>query len=399
MNEAKKEYLNKRMAMMSVSQTFKLSEKAKNLKKEGKDVINLTAGEPDFNAPDDIKKAIIEALHQNKNKYTQIAGIPELRNAIALHYSKNLNIKLTSENIIASAGAKEALFNALMTLLNENEEVIIPIPYWVSFPQQVILCGGKPVFVPTNEAFQLTAEILVPYLNYKTKAIIINSPNNPSGVIQKEELLKDIIELAKKKNIFLIYDETYREITYDGKKNPSLLSLDEAYLDKMIIINSFSKTYAMMGWRIGYAIASKEIINEMCKIQGHTTSHPSSISQYAALAALSLNEDYYKKIIDEYEKRRNIIIEAFNHIPYVSFLKPEGAFYLFPNVSEVLKRTNYKNSDELAFAILEKANVAVMPGSAFGQDGYLRISYAINEDKLKEACERLINFFVKYTSQ
>lgn len=386
---------SKRMDGITISPTFKLSERAKNLQKEGKDIINLTAGEPDFNAADVIKEGIIDAVHKNKNRYTPIAGIPELRAAIADAYSNKVSAKITYENVITSAGAKEALFNALMVLLNHGDEVIIAIPYWVTFPQQVLICGGKPVYVRTNDNFQLTPDTLLNYLSSKTKAIIINSPNNPSGIIQEENLLKSIVNIAKEKGIYLIYDETYNEITYDGKKNPSPLSLDGSSLDRIITVNTFSKTYAMMGLRIGYAIASKEIINEMCKIQGHTTSHPSSISQYAALSALSLKGDYYAELISQYEKRRRIIIDAFNKIPSIKFIKPDGAFYIFPDIRKFMEKANYKDSDEVAFDILEEANVAVMPGSAFGLDGYLRISFAVNIDKLQEACERLIKFFLK----
>jgi len=389
-------FFSKRMDGIAISPTFKLSERAKNLQKEGKDIINLTAGEPDFDAPDIIKEGIIDAVRRNKNRYTPIAGIPELRSAIAEAYSKKVKVKLTYENVITCAGAKEALFNSLMVLLNQGDEVIIAIPYWVSFPQQVLICGGKPVYVPTDDNFQLTPHSLLKYLSPKTKAIIINSPNNPSGIIQDENLLKSIINILKEKDIFLIYDETYNEITYDGKKNPSPISLDASCIDRIITVNTFSKTYAMMGWRIGYAIASKEVINEMCKIQGHTTSHPSSISQYAALSALSLKEDYYAELIYQYEKRRRIIIDAFNKIPSIKFIKPDGAFYIFPDIRKFMEKANYKNSDEVAFQILEDANVAVMPGSAFGMDGYLRISFAVNINKLQEACERLIKFFLKW---
>ena len=390
--------LSERANNISVSPTMKISGMAKKMKSEGKNVINLSVGEPDFNTPQNIKNAAVKAINENKTRYTINAGIPELRKAISSKLKTDNDVEFKIDEIIVSSGAKQSLYNALQVIANPNDEVLIPIPYWVSYPQMVKLAGAKPVFLSTDEStgFKITVEQLNDVINENTKAIILCNPSNPTGAAySKTELLK-IAEFLFDKNIYVISDEIYEKLTYGGYQFNSFVSLIPEMRDKIITINGVSKAYAMTGWRIGFAAAQKGIVQAMNKIQSHSTSNANSVAQYAALEAFSGNQDSVNSMKIEFEKRRNYLISELESIEGISCYKPQGAFYLFPNISVLLRNIDedkgIKNSYDFAMDLLENAEVATVPGSSFGAEGYLRLSYATSMENLKEAIIRIRNY-------
>lgn len=390
--------LSERVNNISVSPTIKISGMAKKMKSEGKNVINLSVGEPDFNTPQNIKNAAVKAINENKTQYTINAGIPELRKAISSKLKTDNNVEFKIDEIIVSSGAKQSLYNALQVIANPNDEVLIPIPYWVSYPQMVKLAGAKPVFLSTDEStgFKITVEQLNDVINENTKAIILCNPSNPSGAAySKAELLK-IAEFLFDKDIYVISDEIYEKLTYGEYQFNSFVSLIPEMRDKIITINGVSKAYAMTGWRIGFAAAQKGIVQAMNKIQSHSTSNANSVAQYAALEAFSGNQDSVNSMKIEFEKRRNYLFSELKSIEGISCYKPQGAFYLFPNISVLLRNIDedkgIKNSYDFAMDLLENAEVATVPGSSFGAEGYLRLSYATSMENLKEAVIRIRNY-------
>ncbi len=392
--------LTKRVLRMSPSPTMAITSKAKELRAKGIDVIGFGAGEPDFDTPYHIKEAAKEAIDMGFTKYTPPAGIPELRRAVADKLKDENRIEYSPEEIVITDGAKQALFNLMMSVIEEGDEVVIPSPYWVTYPEQVKFAGGTPVFVETEEikGFAFTVEELKKAVSSKTKLVIVCTPHNPTGaVIPKEELLK-IGEFCAERGILIASDECYEYLTYDGVKHTSIASLSKEIKEITITINALSKGFSMTGWRVGYAAGPKEIIDAMIKINSQSISNVNSIAQKAAVAALTKPKGFLKEWLEAFDERRRYTVEKLNEIEGVSCLMPKGAFYAFPNVKELLKEGNFKDDWELAEFLLEEAKIAVVPGSAFGYPGYLRLSYATSMENIeeglnrfKEAVERRLN--------
>jgi len=382
---------SRRVAEMSASSTLAVLQKADSLRRAGYDVIDLGAGEPDFNTPEHIKQAAHQAITDNFTRYTPAAGTKEIKEAIIKYFIQETNAEYHPSEIVVSAGGKQAIFNAILTLINPGDEVLLPAPYWVTFPEIVTLAEGKTVVIDTEvNNFQLTKEMVANYISPRTKLLILNSPSNPSGRVIDQKEFEAIAELAAKNNIWLLSDECYYQFVYPPEKPFSAASLREDLRANTLICGSFSKTYAMTGWRLGYALGPKEWIAEMVKVQSHSTSNPSSIGQKAAIAALVSPQDSVAEMLAEYKKRRDYLIPALNSIAGFECVEPEGAFYAFPKIKKVLaSNENIKTSEALAEYLLTQAHVALTAGSAFGSEGYLRISYATSLDILKRAIERI----------
>lgn len=366
------------------SETMKIDTKAKLLKKEGHNIINFSIGEPDMNMPKDIKDAYIKALNDNKTKYGPAQGIPELREEISKKFLKENNISYTPEEIIITNGAKQALYNSLFILLNSGDEVIIPSPYWVTYIEQVKACNAIPVIAHTNEDFSLNIDSINEKITKKTKAIIINSPNNPTGAVYRFDDLKKIAKLAAEKNLYIISDEIYEYIIYD-EEHKSIASINNDVKELTITVNGFSKSYAMTGLRIGYAAASREITTLMTKFQSHTTSNVNTSLQHAALAALD-NKEFPRMMCNEFKKRTKTICNELDNME-LNYKRPKGTFFVFPNISRV-------SDDSMQFSeyLLDKAKIAVVPGKAFGANKNIRISYALPENIIIEGMRRLKTF-------
>jgi len=381
------------------SPTLAVSQKARELKAAGKDVIGLGAGEPDFDTPDNIKKAAIEAINKGETKYTAVDGTPALKKAIINKFKKENNLDYLQEQISVGTGGKQIIFNAILATVNPGDEVIIPAPYWVSYPDIVLLAGGTPKIVKCSEnnEFKITPDELKKNITNKTKWMIINSPSNPtgSGYTQKElEALGDI--LKKNKHVFILSDDIYEHVTYDNFKFFTIAQIKDLK-DRVLTMNGVSKSYAMTGWRIGYGAGNVEIIKAMAKLQSQSTTNPSSISQAAAVEALNGTQDFILKRNQSFKERRDFVVEALNKIAGISCLKPNGAFYVFPNCSKFFNKKDkngkiIKNDFDFVSSLLETYQVAVVHGSAFGLEGYFRISYATSMDNLKKALERISNF-------
>ena len=393
--------LSKKAISINPSMTLVITAKAKELKAAGVDVVSFGAGEPDFNTPDNILNEAIKAMHEGKTKYTPTSGVLELREAICDKFKKENNLHYKPNQIIVSTGAKQCLANAFMAILNPGDEVIIPVPYWVSYPELVKLADGKPVFVQTGEDcnYKYTIEALEEVVTENTKAILLNSPNNPTGTIYEKEELIEIAEFAKKYNLIIISDEIYEKLIYDNKNHISIASISEDAFNRTIVINGLSKSYAMTGWRIGYAAAPLEIINLMVSIQSHTTSNTNSITQYAAIEALNSKQDNLNNMIAEFERRRNFMIEKINSIGGLNIIKPNGAFYVMINIENFfgteINGNKITNSMNFSEALLEEEKVAVIPGVAFGLDNYIRVSYATSMELIEKGLSRLESFLGK----
>ena len=377
------------------SPTIAVSQKARELKAAGKDVIGLGAGEPDFDTPENIKKAAIEAINKGETKYTAVDGTPALKKAIVDKFKRENNLDYSTEQISVGTGGKQIIFNAILATVNPGDEVIIPAPYWVSYPDIVLLAGGTPKIVKCSEKnnFKITPDELKKNITKKTKWIIINSPSNPTGTgyTQKEfEALGEV--LKKNKNVFILSDDIYEHLTYDDFKFFTIAQINELK-DRTLTMNGVSKSYAMTGWRIGYGAGPKDIIKAMAKLQSQSTTNPSSISQAAAVEALNGTQDFIKTRAETFKERRDFVVKYLNSINGLSCLKPNGAFYVFPNCKKLLgKKTKLKTDKDFVEKLLEESLVAVVQGSAFGLDGYFRISYATSMDNLKKALERIKSF-------
>jgi len=377
------------------SPTIAVSQKARELKAAGKDVIGLGAGEPNFDTPDNIKKAAIDAINRGETKYTAVDGTPALKKAIVNKFKRENNLDYLPEQISVGTGGKQIIFNAVLATVNPGDEVIIPAPYWVSYPDIVLLAGGIPKIVKCSEKnnFKITPSELEKSITDKTKWVIINSPSNPtgSGYTQKElEVLADV--LKKNKNVFILSDDIYEHLVYDDFKFFTIAQIKELK-DRTLTINGVSKSYAMTGWRIGYGAGPKDIIKAMAKLQSQSTTNPSSISQAAAVEALNGTQDFIKTRSESFKERRDFVVKYLNNIKGLSCLKPNGAFYAFPNCQEFLgKNKKLKTDKDFVEKLLEESLVAVVQGSAFGLDGYFRISYATSMDNLKKALERIKSF-------
>ncbi|NCU16407.1 pyridoxal phosphate-dependent aminotransferase [Pallidibacillus pasinlerensis] len=393
--------LANRTKTLTPSATLAITAMAKELKASGVDVIGLGAGEPDFNTPDHIIEAAYQALLNGKTKYTATGGIEELKRAVCDKLLKDQGLTYETSEIIVTNGAKHALYTLFQALLNEGDEVIVIAPYWVSYTEQIKLAGGVPVIIETTEEneFKLTASQLEGAVTSKTKAIIINSPSNPTGMCYSERELLEIGSICLKHNITIVSDEIYEKLVYDGQKHVSIAQLSEELKQITVIINGLSKAYSMTGWRIGYAAGNKELIKQMTSIASHSTSNPTTPSQYGALAAFNGPQDVVEEMRIQFEKRLNMFHEALVNIPGFTCLKPKGAFYLFPNVKEAAKLCGYSTVDEFAKALLSEAHVAVVPGAGFGAPDYIRVSYATSEADLIEAAKRIKNFVEEKMAQ
>ena len=377
------------------SPTIAVTQKARELKAAGKDVIGLGAGEPDFDTPENIKQAAVNAINRGDTKYTAVDGTPDLKKAIANKFKRENNLEYTANEITVGTGGKQVIYNTFMATLNKGDEVIIPAPYWVSYPDMVLLAGGNPKIAKCNEndGFKLTPTNLKKAITKKTKWLILNSPSNPTGASYKKEEIEALAEvLIKNKNVHILSDDIYEHITYDNFNFFTMAQVSKLK-KRTLTMNGVSKSYAMTGWRIGYAGGPKEIIKAISKIQSQSTSNPSSISQAAAVEALNGAQDFIQERAKAFKERRDFVVKSLNNIKGISCLKPNGAFYVFPSCKKLLgKKTKLKTDSEFVEKLLEKANVAVVQGSAFGLDGYFRISYATSMEKLKVAMERIKSF-------
>ncbi|WP_134699020.1 pyridoxal phosphate-dependent aminotransferase [Ammoniphilus sp. YIM 78166] len=386
--------LSQRVKQLSPSTTLAITAKANELKKQGIDVVGLGAGEPDFNTPQHIIDAAVEAMQEGKTKYTAAAGIPELREAICKKLKDDNGLTYSPAQISVANGAKHVLYNIFQAILDPGDEVIVPIPYWVSYPEQVLLADGQPVFVEGKESneFKITAEQLREAITDRTQAVIINSPSNPTGTVYSREELQAIADVCIEKGILMISDEIYEKLIYDGAEHVSVASLSEAAYNHTIVVNGMSKPYSMTGWRIGYAAGSKELIDAINNLSSHSTSNPTTFAQYGALEALRGTQEPLEMMKKEFEQRRNAVVELLNSIDGIHCVKPKGAFYIFANVSEAVKKGGYANTDEWAKVLLEKEYVALIPGSGFGAPNHIRISYATSMAQLEKGIERIKRF-------
>jgi aspartate aminotransferase len=392
--------LSKKAEQISPSLTLSIDAKAKKMKADGIDVIGFGAGEPDFNTPENIQEAAIKAMRGGYTKYTPTSGIKELKDAICMKFSNDNSLNYIPSQIIVSTGAKQCLANAFQTILNPGDEVIISSPYWVSYPELVKLADGVPVFIETTEEneFKYTMDMLKKSVTANTKAIILNSPGNPTGTVYTQEELLDIALFAKENDLIIISDEIYEKLIYnDAICHTSIATLSEDAYNRTITINGVSKSYAMTGWRIGYAACGNEnIIKLMTNIQSHYTSNPNSIAQYASAEALTGDQKTIKHMINEFKNRRDFMVDKINSMRYISCIKPEGAFYVMINISKVLDKKvdgkTIENSLNFSDFLLEKEKVAVIPGSAFGVDNYIRLSYATSLNNIKIGLNRIENF-------
>ena len=391
--------LSSRVGHIKPSATLTITAKAKELREKGIDVIGFGAGEPDFDTPDFIKEACIRALKEGKTKYAPSPGIPQLREAIAEKLYKENKIEYKPSEIVITTGAKMALFLIFMAILNEGDEVILPSPYWVTYPEQIRLFGGVPIEVKLKEenGFKLTLEDIKDKVSERTKAIVINSPNNPTGAVYDEGELKKISEFCLEKEIFIISDECYEYFVYDNKKFISPASFSEEIRKITFTVNAFSKSYSMTGWRVGYVACDEKYAKVISNLNSQSVSNATTFAQYGALEALKNEKsgEFVSRMRETFEKRRNVAYEMLSQIPNVSVVKPEGAFYIFPNFKYYSEKLG--NDIKLSQFLLEEGKVAVVPGSAFGEGGYLRISYALSDEKLIEGIERIKKTLEKIT--
>ncbi|MDA9725482.1 pyridoxal phosphate-dependent aminotransferase [Candidatus Pelagibacter sp.] len=381
------------------SPTIAVTQKARELKAAGKDVIGLGAGEPDFDTPDNIKQAAIKAINDGDTKYTAVDGTPALKKAIVEKFKKENNLDYTTDQITVGAGGKHVIYNAMMATLNDGDEVIIPAPYWVSYPDIVLLAGGKPVVMECDEkqGFKINPSDLEKFITPKTKWIILNSPSNPTGACYSENDIKAIAAvLEKHKHIYILSDDIYEHVTYEGFKFFTIAQI-ESLKDRVLTMNGVSKAYSMTGWRIGYAAGPKDIVKAIAKIQSQSTTNPSSISQAASVEALSGTQDFIKKRADSFQERRDFVVKTLNDIDGINCLNPDGAFYVFPSCKELIGKKDssgkeIKSDTDFVQSLLENSGVAVVQGSAFGLEGFFRISYATSMENLKKALEKISSF-------
>lgn len=389
--------LSKRIGQIEASVTLAITAKAGKLKEEGKDVVGFGAGEPDFNTPSNIIEAAYKAMKDGKTKYTPTSGIAPLKEAICKKLKNDNNLEYKPSQVIVSTGAKQCLADAFEAILNPQDEVLIAVPYWVSYPELVKISGGVPVFVTSSkdENYKLTVEALEAKTTSKTKAIIINSPNNPTGTIYSKEELVKIAEFAKKHDLIIISDEMYEKLIYGDFKHESIASVSEDAFNRTITINGVSKAYAMTGWRIGYAAGPEKIIKMMVNLQSHTTSNPSSISQWAALEAINGDQSFVTEMNKEFAARRDLTVKMVEEAG-LTCIKPDGAFYVMIDISSLFgkkyKGQEIKSSMDFSNLLLSEKLVAVVPGEAFGLNEYVRVSYATSQERIRTGLERIKEF-------
>lgn len=393
--------LSKKANSISPSITLEITGKVNELKAQGVNVMSFAAGEPDFNTPKNIIEAAIKAMDAGYTKYTKTSGIVELRKAICkkLHQENNLNY--SEEQIVVSTGAKQCLANTFLAILNKGDEVILQNPCWVSYTELIKLADGVPVIVncDENDGYKLSAKNIEKAVTSKTKAILLNSPHNPTGIVYNKNELEEIAQIAKKYNLIIISDEIYEKLIYDGEEHVSIASLSEDAYERTIVINGLSKTYAMTGWRVGYTASSAKLAKIMSSVQSHMTSNVCSISQYAALEALTGPQDSINMMKNAFEERRNFMMKKLEEIDEVSFIKPQGAFYIMVNITYFIGKSingvKINNSIEFAKMLLEEEKVAVIPGAAFGLENFIRLSYATSMEVIEEGLDRIKSFLGK----
>ncbi|HJW92958.1 MAG TPA: pyridoxal phosphate-dependent aminotransferase [Thermoanaerobaculia bacterium] len=383
--------LTRRVTDIQVSGTLAVLNKTSELIAQGHDIVDFGPGEPDFPTPHSVSEAGKAAIDRGFTKYTNALGIKSLRDAIANRYNRRYGTSIRPENVIAGNGGKQELFNVALSLVEEGDEIIIPRPYWVSFPDQVQFAGGKPVFAETDAAnrFRPTLASIEAVASERSRGVIINSPCNPTGAVIEESELKKIVEWCASRGLFLVFDETYEFFVYGGVKHASAIRWFDEYPETVIVVNSLSKTFAMTGWRLGYAVAHPDVIDAAGKIQSHSTSNPSTIAQAAAIEALNGPDDEVRRMYDAYVERRAYLVPALNEVDGFCCADPDGAFYVFPDVRRFFGRGGVHDSISFATFLLEEARVAVVPGQAFGADGFIRISYATSMERIKEGLARM----------
>ncbi|MDV4149742.1 pyridoxal phosphate-dependent aminotransferase [Clostridium sp. AL.422] len=393
--------LSNKAKQINPSITLEITAKAKALKESGINVVSFSAGEPDFNTPENIINAAIRAMKDGKTKYTPTSGVLELRNAICAKFKNDNGLIYEANQIVVSTGAKQSLANVFLAILNKGDEVIVPIPYWVSYPELIKLADGVPVFVNNKKDndYKYRIEDLREVVTNKTKAILLNSPNNPTGSIYSKSELIEIAEFAKENDLIIISDEIYEKLIYDKNKHISIATISEDAYKRTVVINGLSKSYAMTGWRIGYSASSKEIAGLMSSIQSHVTSNINSISQYAAIEALNGPQDDLNNMIEAFENRRNYMVDRLNKIEGISYIMPKGAFYVMVYVGEyygksILGKTICSSLD-FSKSLLDEEQVAVIPGIAFGLDEYIRLSYATSKENIEVGLNRIENYLKK----
>jgi len=381
-----------RLKKINPSSTLAINSKAKKLKSEGRDVISLAAGEPDFDTPEFVKAAAIDAIKNGFTKYTPTTGTPELKKAISEKLIKDNALSYEPGQIVVSCGAKHSIFNALLALVNKGDEVLIPSPYWVSYPEMVHVCDGTPRFIKTLPAndFKIDLSSLDRYITAKTKVLIVNSPSNPVGCVYNRQELETIAGICVKRKIFIISDEIYEKIMYDNNAHVSIASLGKEVYDLTITVNGLSKSHSMTGWRIGYLGGPQDVVDAISKLQDHSTSNPNSIAQKAAVAALTGPGDFERKMCLEFQKRRDYVATKLSAMSRLNFIKPQGAFYIFCNISKT-------GLDSAGFAsrLLDEALVALIPGDSFGRDDYVRMSFAASIEQLEKAMDRIEQWLKK----
>jgi len=387
-------HVNRRIKDIVGSTTLAITARAKELQAQGHDVVNFAAGEPDFDTPDFIKKAGIKAIENGATKYTPSIGTQDLREAIAAKFQKDNGLAYKPNQIVVSCGAKHSLFNIIQVLVDDGDEVLFQSPYWVSYPEMVKAAGGKSVVIPTSaiSGYKITPELLKEYITPKTKMLILNSPSNPTGVMyHKQELLK-IAEICVAHKIYVISDEIYEKLIYDNNVFTSIASLGREIFDLTLTVNGVSKAYAMTGWRIGYAAGATEIMEYIKKYQDHSTSNPTSISQVAALEALKASQESTDQMCQVFKKRRDLMLQCLDHVPELSYIRPEGAFYVFCDFSKV------GDAALIAKQILDEVKVAGIPGDGFGAPNYIRFSFATSEARIQEGISRVAKWINNHTS-
>ena len=390
--------ISNRCRSISPSPTLVIDSKAKAMKKKGIDVVGFGAGEPDFDTPEYIRNAAKAALDKGMTRYTPSSGTLELRTAICEKLKRDNGLEYEPDQIVVSNGAKHSLFNICQTILDPGDEVIIPEPFWVSYPELVQIAGGVPVMVHGHEEndFLVSADDMKPYIIPRTKAIILNSPNNPNGCVWPREMLEDIARLAVENQLFVISDEIYEKLVYDGEKHVSIASLGEEIKAQTFVVNGFSKAYAMTGWRLGYCAGPTNVMKAVGALQSHATSNPNSIAQYAGYVALSGGDDIIAAMVAEFDRRRKHIVSRINAIPGLSCRMPKGAFYVMMNISELIGAAQgdkvIRSSTDFAELLLENAKVAVVPGLGFGSDMHVRLSYATSMENIDRGLDRIAQF-------
>ncbi len=390
--------ISNRCRSISPSPTLVIDSKAKAMKKKGIDVVGFGAGEPDFDTPEYIRNAAKAALDKGMTRYTPSSGTLELRTAICEKLKRDNGLEYEPDQIVVSNGAKHSLFNICQTILDPGDEVIIPEPFWVSYPELVQIAGGVPVMVHGHEEndFLVSADDMKPYITPRTKAIILNSPNNPNGCVWPREMLEDIARLAVENQLFVISDEIYEKLVYDDEKHVSIASLGEEIKAQTFVVNGFSKAYAMTGWRLGYCAGPTNVMKAVGALQSHATSNPNSIAQYAGYVALSGGDDIIAAMVAEFDRRRKHIVSRINAIPGLSCRMPKGAFYVMMNISELIGAAQgdkvIRSSTDFAELLLENAKVAVVPGLGFGSDMHVRLSYATSMENIDRGLDRIAQF-------